>query len=156
MVFKNIDFIAFKLLAPIIGHIGWEDIINKQMKNEVVLQRLMKVNDDYKSTDYEAMVYLHTASLAFPFNETWFNIYTYLFNNFYKDNLPEDMKNIGVKELNSLEIQELDKLKKWIYKQQVYEFKRKKEQEITVIEKSKLRELIESRKGITRRKRRLE
>ena len=42
--------------------------------------------------DYEAMVYLHTASLALPFSEDWYNIYTYLFSKYY----PEQAKKTEV------------------------------------------------------------
>jgi len=38
------------------------------------------------------MVYLHTASLALPFSEDWYNIYTYLFSKYY----PEQAKKTEV------------------------------------------------------------
>ena len=38
------------------------------------------------------MVYLHTASLAIPFSEDWYNIYTYLFSKYY----PKHAERIGV------------------------------------------------------------
>jgi len=44
------------------------------------------------ATDYEAMVYLHTASLATPFSESWYNIYMYLLSKYY----PQQAKRIGV------------------------------------------------------------
>lgn len=120
---EPVEYLVFKLKAPIIVDKRWCEI-PQQMKDRVRLERLAKIVDDEMSTDYEAMVFLHTASLAQPFNQTWFNIYTYLFNQFHGDIVPKP--NIGATELNEMEKAELVNLKSWIYKQQLKEWKRKR------------------------------
>ena len=63
-----------KMFAPIIVFKGYEDMVTEEMKTRIMAERL-KNNDD-TATDYEAMIYLHTASLAVPLSEDWYNIYT--------------------------------------------------------------------------------
>lgn len=72
-----------RLFAPIIVYQGMEDMVTEEMKNRIELERL--ANPDEMATDYEAMVYLHTASLATPFSETWYHIYSYLFSKYHPE-----------------------------------------------------------------------
>lgn len=106
-----------KMFAPIVVFKGYEDMVTEEMKTRIMAERL-KNNDD-TATDYEAMVYLHTASLAVPLSEDWYNVYTYLFSKYY----PEKAKRIGVykKSLTKAEERELEDLKKWIYEQPMKE-----------------------------------
>jgi hypothetical protein len=68
------------------------------------------------------MVYLHTASLGNPMNDTWSRIYFYLFKKFNPEaDSPEHETN-----LSQYELKELEKLKRWIYKKQVEAFQQKR------------------------------
>ena len=104
-----------RMFAPIIVFKGYEDLVTEEIKIKIMAERL-KENDD-TATDYEAMVYLHTASLAAPLSEDWRNIYTYLFSKYY----PEHAERIGVynEKLKEREKRKLVDLKKWICKQQM-------------------------------------
>ena len=104
-----------KLFAPIIVFDGFEDIVTAKIIIRVMKERLSNLLSE-TATDYEAMIYLHTASLAAPLPEEWRNIYEYLFSKYH----PEEAKKIGVyrDKLNELEVRKLDDLKKWIYKRQ--------------------------------------
>jgi len=105
-----------RMFAPIVVFTGCEDLVTERMRIRIHLERLLKPSKE-AATDYEAMVYLHTASLAVPFTEKWFHIYSFLFSKYH----PEQAKEIGVhtEQISELEQHELSQLKKWIYRQQM-------------------------------------
>lgn len=104
-----------RVFAPIIAYIGWEDIVTDDMKNRIQMERLANPLME-TATDYEAMVYLHTASLATPLSTEMTNVYSYLFSKYYA----KQAKGIGVytERISELEQRELLRLKKWIYEKQ--------------------------------------
>ena len=92
------------------------------------MYRLLKVKgeDDGQATDFEAMLWIHTASLATPLDRHVFNIYAYLFRKYY----PEQASNIfseheGVHLDVHLEASNLRGLKEKIYLSQVKALKEK-------------------------------
>ena len=105
-----------KLFAPIVVFNGFEDIVTEKIVVKVMMERLSDLLSE-TATDYEAMVYLHTASLAAPLSEEWQNIYAYLFSKYH----PREARKIGVyrDELTEAERRKLLNLKKWIYKRQM-------------------------------------
>ncbi|MHA1621593.1 MAG: hypothetical protein ACTSVO_05565 [Candidatus Heimdallarchaeaceae archaeon] len=104
-----------RMFAPIVVWKGYEDMVTEEMKIRIRLERLL--TSEETATDHEAMVYLHTASLAVPFSREWYDIYTFLFSKYY----PEQAKRIDVyrEQINEMEQRELSKLKKWIYEKQM-------------------------------------
>ena len=104
-----------RMFAPIVVFTGCEDLVTENMRTRISMERLLTF--DETATDYEAMVYLHTASLAVPFNEEWYHIYSFLFSKYHS----EQAKRIGVyrEKIAEHERRELSKLKKWIHKQQM-------------------------------------
>lgn len=100
------------MFMPIVVWRGCEDLVTEEMRLRVILERLL--NSDETATDYEAMIYLHTASLAVPFSREWYDIYAFLFSKYY----PEQAKRIGVykEEISEMEQRKLLDLKRWIYK----------------------------------------
>jgi len=104
-----------RMFAPIVVFTGCEELVTEKMKTRIHLERLL--NSDDSATDYEAMVYLHTASLAVPFTEGWYHIYSFLFSKYHS----EPAKGIGVyrDQITEVEQRELSNLKKWIYQQQL-------------------------------------
>jgi len=117
----------FQLLAevfsrPIIGHTGWEDAITEEQKQRIEIERMKQVKEaDGKpiteATDYEAMVYIMTASLSEPLSSTWLNIYTYLFRKFYPDKAKEIFsEHEGQKLEQWVEEPDLKRLKQWLLK----------------------------------------
>jgi len=104
-----------RLFAPIIAYTGWEDIVTDEMKNRIQIERLANPLME-TATDYETMVYLHTASLATPLSHEMQNIYSFLFTKYHS----EQAKGIGVytEKISETEQRELAKLKKWIYVRQ--------------------------------------
>lgn len=104
-----------RLFAPVVAYRGWEDAVTNEMKNNILTERLANASSD-TATDMEAMVYLHTASLATPLGRDLENVYSYLFSKYY----PEPAKEIGVykDKIDENEQRELSKLKQWIYDRQ--------------------------------------
>ena len=104
-----------RLFAPVIAYKGWEDAVTDEMKNNILTERLAHASSE-TATDLEAMLYLHTASLATPLGRDLENVYSYLFSKYYT----KQAKEIGVyiDKINDMEQKELAKLKKWIYDRQ--------------------------------------
>ena len=105
-----------RLFAPIIAYTGWEDVVTDEMKNRIQIERLANPLME-TATDYEAMVYLHTASLATPLSREMTNVYSYLFSKYHS----EQAEGIGIylDKISEMEQHELAKLKKWIYQKQI-------------------------------------
>jgi hypothetical protein len=104
-----------KLFAPIIAYQGWEDAVTDEMKYRIQMERFATPPSE-TATDYEAMVYLHTASLATPLSREMTDVYSYLFSKYHS----EQAKGIGVymDKITETEERELSRLKNWIYKKQ--------------------------------------
>jgi len=104
-----------RVFAPIIAYTGWEDVVTDDMKNRIQIERLANPLME-TATDYEAMIYLHTASLATPLSHEMQNIYSFLFTKYHS----EQAKGIGVytEKISETEQRELAKLKKWIHDKQ--------------------------------------
>lgn len=105
-----------QFLAPIIAYQGWEDVVTDEMKNRIQMERLANPSRE-TATDFEAMVYLHTASLATPLSREMTDVYSYLFSKYYT----EQAKKIDVytDKITETEQRELSNLKKWIYRKQI-------------------------------------
>jgi len=103
---------------------GWGDTLPEWIKTQITLERLVENMEMTKGkqptgTDAEATAYLYTASLTAPMTEQWSRIYLHVagktmakFNK--KADLPEDIK---VDSLSDYDMQELNRLKVWIYQQ---------------------------------------
>lgn len=99
------------MFAPIIVWPGYEDMVTDEMKVGIKSSRLARMSEPSISTatDYECMVYLHTATLAGRPSDRWIRIYQYLFSQAYH----EKAKRIGgcVDALDDAEKRDLDKLR---------------------------------------------
>lgn len=103
----------------IIGHTGWADSITEEQKQRIQIERLKQIKETKgkidMATDYEAMIYLSTASLTAPLSRMWQQIYFYLFKKFYPDKsdfIPDYEAKLDIQSEPALK-----DLKRWIYKQ---------------------------------------
>lgn len=123
---KAVDMIENLIKAfmnPIVGHPMWADTITEEQKARIKIERLKQIKEANgakisEGTEYEALVYVMTVSLAQPLTHHWYNIYCYLFRKFY----PEQANQIfdeheGIK-LDSCEQTELIGLRRWLWKTQ--------------------------------------
>jgi len=100
---------------------GYEDLVTDEMKSRIRLTRFAQ-HPAATASDYECMVYLHTATLARMPNEMWGRIYEFLFSQAYS----EQAKKIGIyrNELEDTKKRELTGLRRWIYQQQIKAIKK--------------------------------
>lgn len=113
------------LHAPILSWGAWGSSIPDRLKEEIILQRMLRLMKCKKernrellnlATDAEACAYLFTACLEFPFDEDWAQIYFYVAAKAMpKTKLPPDLT---VTELSRYRLDLLNHLKRWIVSQQ--------------------------------------
>ena len=117
------------LRAPIVGWPGWVETLGDQW-DKVLIQRLAHHQDFVEGmcTEYEAMLYISTATLVAPPSHNWFNIYMWLFNRY----MPEAAKAndlVGPARLEGSDAEDLKRLRQWIFKSQALHLKRKEQPE---------------------------
>ena len=120
---KGISEIVGALFDPIIVYPGgWGDTLPEWLKTSITLERLamnMKAlkGEEMTGTNAEAVAYLMTASLTFPIDRDWAQIYFYVATQTYrrwgKGEMPKD---IAVDELETEQMRDLERLKGWIYR----------------------------------------
>jgi hypothetical protein len=109
------------LHAPILSWGAWGSSIPDRLKEEIILQRMLRLMKCKKernrelldlATDAEACAYLFTACLEFPFDEDWAQIYFYVAAKAMpKTKFPPDLT---VTELTRNQLDDLNHLKRWI------------------------------------------
>lgn len=101
---------------------GWGNDTPEWVKNAITLERLAMNMKALKgevptATDAEACAYLMSASLSFPLDHDWTQIYLYVasqtMRRWKKTDVPAD---IDVKSLNDDQMRALNQLKEWIYR----------------------------------------
>lgn len=107
--------------APLIGHPGWMHLLKSEHFIKTAIEHRIKeamncVKEEV-ATEYEALLYLHTASLAAPFSTEWYRIFFHLFDKFYGHLAPQDLKFNG--KLSDDEERSLLDLRKWIFDKQM-------------------------------------
>jgi len=108
---------------------GWGDTLPDWLKTAITMERLienMKVHKEEQmtGTDAEACAYLMTVSLTQSMDSDWSEIYLYVAGKVYEKHrtkesgatMPEEIR---VDQLSDYQMQHLDRLKDWIYRQRV-------------------------------------
>lgn len=105
---------------------GWGDTLPDWLKKAITVDRLIENVRTLKegeptATDAEACAYLSTASLCFPFDEDWSQIYFYVTSQVMSRHrkgvdIPGDIK---VDKLNDQQTHDLRRLKDFIYRKRV-------------------------------------
>jgi len=122
---KGISDIVGVFTDPIIVYpSGWEDTMPEWIKSRITLDRLfmnMKAlkGEEMTGTDSEALAYMYPASLAFPLSHDWAQIYLYLASKVCPlegKEVPEDIK---VDKLDRNQMDDLNRLKAWIYRKRI-------------------------------------
>ena len=122
------------LSYPIVVWQGYEDYVPESLRGRVLMERLVQVyrwassrgaDGDCleEATDVEALIYLHTASLAVPLDHHWCKVFFYLARKYFGDKVGF-LKEYG--ELDAYESQLLRELKEWIRRVQREHVKEKK------------------------------
>jgi len=110
---------------PIIAYPGgWIDSIPERVKEQVTIERLLMCmkaakGGEITGTDAEALAYLYPASLEFPLDRDWSQIYLYLGTKVMAragSEMPEDIR---TESLDDYQMGKLNHLKAWIYDQRL-------------------------------------
>jgi hypothetical protein len=123
---KGISEIAGVFTDPILVFPGgWGDTLPEWLKGAITLERLemnLKAlrGEEMTGTDAEACAYLYTAGLTAPMDRDWTQVYLYIATQTYrrwgKGEMPAD---IAVDSLIDEQMSELNRLKKWLYRQRI-------------------------------------
>ena len=117
------NWAEYAKLAPIVAYPGWESAVKE---NRFLLEKLTELRlkgakvcfeRKKRALEFEALLYLYTASLAIPFSEEWFRIYMFLFKKYFPEAgaIVHSERIVLTERENSL----LRGLRKWIFKQQL-------------------------------------
>ncbi len=122
---KGISDIVGVFTDPIISFPSpWNQDIPQWVKDRIILERLimnMRVlkGEEPTGTDAEALAYLMPASLEAPMDRDWTEIYLYVSTRVCAATGKEVPEDIRVEELSDYLMQELNRLKAWIYSQRI-------------------------------------
>jgi len=118
---------------PIVAHPMWAKSVPDNLKRDMPIIRLAQLMKDPElagvyATDIEAMIYIMTASLAFPLNCHWTQVYMHLTRKYMLDWVKtntEDLPDFLKEEINldDYEAGLLRDLKRWIRKKQTEHLK---------------------------------
>ena len=124
-----VDQFMYLLTAPYMFYPPWGDIWTYQdRKNDALMHRLVhgkEIFETQQCTEYEAMIYISTATLSAPPSHGWVNIYMWLSRRWAT---PEKAAEVGInlpEELDPQEKEDLVGLRRWIYRQQMAHLKAK-------------------------------
>lgn len=100
---------------------GWEDTLPEWIKQRITVERLIEQikitqGEEPVATDAEALAYIYPASLAFPMNHDWTQIYLYLATKVCGNEGKQVPDDIRVDTLNKEQEADLRRLKEWIYR----------------------------------------
>lgn len=128
---RFVDTIMYTMFAPLIVFPGWEDSF-KDHKMEAIAHRMahqQEVFDRQECTEYEAMLYVSSASLVAPPEHDWVQVYLWLFQR-YKPEFAEanDLKPDRA-ELNAQQREKLTGLRRWVFRRQMEHMKAKNKDE---------------------------
>lgn len=115
----------YMLRAPLVGTPGWCDTL-KDRWSDALLQRLARHKETFAAqqcTEYEAMLYLSSASLEAPMPHGWAEIYFWLFSRWNPKAAAEN--NIPAPELDTSQKEDLARLRRWIFKRQIERLKQR-------------------------------
>ncbi|MDP2949227.1 MAG: hypothetical protein Q8P22_06790 [Chloroflexota bacterium] len=122
-----VDFFLYLLKAPLILYPGWEDTFRDQW-DKVLMERMIHHKDLFAQkmcTEYEAMLYISSATLVAPPSHDWYVIYMYLFRRWNKEAAQQIGMDDVPEKLNMNQQDDLARLRQWIFKGQRTHLKEK-------------------------------
>jgi hypothetical protein len=106
---------------PIIAYpSAWMDTIPDMIKEQVTIQRLIAaIAGDEMATDAEVAAYIYPRTLEAPIDHDWTQIYLYVTTKTCEMAHQEVPEDIRVTKLTDWEMNDLNDLKRWIYKKRI-------------------------------------
>ena len=117
------------LVAPYLAFPGWEGIYeanaNKERARAARMVHHQEIFETQQCSEFEAMLYISSATLAQPVSHDWANIYMHLFQRWD----PEAAAKLQIEpdrpELNENQKDDLAGLRRWIFNQQIAHMRRR-------------------------------
>ncbi len=132
-----VETIMYCLTAPYMYMPPWEDIwMVNDNKTTATIQRFAQVreiSDTEMCTEFEAMIYISTATLENPPSYHWAQVYLYLFRRHFGTEKADEMEMGAPAELDLTEQDLLAGLRRWIFNKQVAHMKAKQKGEAVVV-----------------------
>lgn len=124
---RFVEQMMYLLTAPQLSWPGWEDLLQRH-KDQITMQRLMhhrEVFEQQMCTEFEAMLYVSTVTMAHPITHQWAEIYMWLFRRWN----PQQARDIDIEErdLDQSQVEDLNRLRRWIYNQQMNRIKERRQ-----------------------------
>ncbi len=131
-----VETIMYCLTAPYMHMPPWEDIwtVNDN-KTTATVQRFAharEISDAAMCTEFEAMIYISTATLESPPSYHWTQVYLYLFRRHFGAEKADEMELGAPWELDLTEQDLRAGLRRWIFNKQVAHMKAKQKGEAEV------------------------
>ena len=128
-----VETLMYCVIAPYMYMPPWEDIwtVNDN-KTTAQLQRLAharEISETEMCTEFEAMLYISTATLESPPSYHWTQVYMYLFRRHFGGEKADEMELGAPAELDLTEQDLLAGLRRWIFNKQVARMKAKQKGE---------------------------
>jgi hypothetical protein len=124
-----VDQFMYALTAPYLVYPPWDSVWDaNDNKNTAKLQRLAQLQQIFAAkacTEFEAMLYISTATLAHPPSHDWYCIYAWLFRRWRPEQAAEIFDAHEGEALNVNQQEDLARLRRWIYGQQMAHLKAK-------------------------------
>ena len=125
-----VDQFMYLLTAPYMFYPPWDNVWElNHNKDTAKLERLVHAREIFEAkqcTEFEAMLYISTATLAHPPSHDWFQIYMWLFNRWNPELAKEQDLLPDRPELNVNQQEDLTRLRSWIFRQQMNHMKAKR------------------------------
>ena len=122
---KGISDIVGVFMDPIITYPSpWNADIPQWLKEWITIERLIlnikaSKGEEVTGTDAEALAYIMPASLEFPLDSDWTQIYLYIATKVCTAAGKETPSDIQVDSLNDYQMTKLNRLKAWLYHRRI-------------------------------------
>ena len=132
-----VETVMYCLTVPYMYYPPWEDIwtVNDN-KTTATIQRFAhagEISETEICTEFQAMLYISTATLESPPSYHWTQVYMYLFRRHFGGEKADEMELGAPAELDLTEQDLLAGLRRWIFSKQVARMKAKQKGETEVL-----------------------
>lgn len=116
----------YMLKCPVICWVGFEDSLTDEQKEKYKLESMTNVIEIFEkeqACDYHVCIYFSQASLVAKPSHEWSRIYFYLMQKCFGLEATDFINDGKLIELEATEIEQMNDLKRWIFKHQIEHIK---------------------------------
>jgi hypothetical protein len=123
---------GYMINCPVICWVGFEDSLTQEQKEKYKIESMINVIEIFEkeqACDYHVCIYFSQATLVAKPSHDWSRIYFYLMQKYFGLESTDFINDGKPMELEADEIEKMEHLKHWIFKQQIDHIKSKIKQE---------------------------